>query len=487
MSLFKIAWRSIQQRALASWLTGLSMALGVALVVIVLVIYGLVSRSFSDAAQGYHLIVGKKGSSLQLVFNTVFHLSRPIENLPWSYYKELTTGKHGGVIDVAVPLCLGDSYKDFRVVGTTPDLFEKLSYGSFDNGDPKMYRCAEGRFFGRGEKDYFTAVIGSVAARQAGLQVGAKFSVTHGLADDAASHSHEEPFEVVGVLEPTGTPNDRAIFINIEGFFLISGHAGGEPEEADHHEKPDDKHAADTQSAVQSTGAAAKHDEYDKTKEDAKPAGSTAKPNVAKHDEHDHDHHHQGHEHQEPLPENQREVTSILLLLKHDAFAQDLYRVINKGNVAQAVFPSSEVLKLMEGMVGTVRWLFLILAGLVVVVAGIGVMVSIYNSMNDRRRDIAIMRSLGAGRVTVMFVVLLESIMLSVLGGLAGVLLAHLAIGALSNVIVGQTGVSVSMFQFEKIELVVIPGLVVLASLVGYLPALTAYRTDVAKALSAAP
>ncbi|MCE9552812.1 MAG: hypothetical protein K8T91_05475 [Planctomycetes bacterium] len=122
MSLFKIAWRSIQQRALASWLTGLSMALCVALVVIVFVIHGLVTRSFSDAAQGYHLIVGKKGSSLQLVFNTVFHLSRPIENLPWSYYKELTTGKHGGVIDVAVPLCMGDSYKDFRVVGTTPDL-----------------------------------------------------------------------------------------------------------------------------------------------------------------------------------------------------------------------------------------------------------------------------------------------------------------------------------------------------------------------------
>ena len=412
--------------------------LSVALVVIVLVIHGLVSRSFSDAAQGYHLIVGKKGSSLQLVFNTVFHLSRPIENLPWSYYKELTTGKHGAVIDVAVPLCLGDSYKDFRVVGTTPDLFEKLSYGSYDNGDPKMYRCAAGRFFGRGEKDYFTAVIGSVAARQAGLQVGTKFSVTHGLADDAASHSHEEPFEVVGVLEPTGTPNDRAIFINMEGFFLMSGHAADEPEGAGQHEK----HKA---------------------------------------------HQHESHEHHEPLPENQREVTAILLLLKHDAFAQDLYRLINKGNVAQAVFPSSEVLKLMEGMVGTIRWLLLILSGLVVVVAGIGVMVSIYNSMSDRRRDIAIMRSLGAGRRTVMFVVLLESIMLSVLGGLAGVLLAHAAIGALSNVIVGQTGVAVSMFQFEQIELVVIPGLVVLASLVGYLPALAAYRTDVAKALSAAP
>jgi putative ABC transport system permease protein len=85
-----------------------------------------------------------------------------------------------------------------------------------------------------------------------------------------------------------------------------------------------------------------------------------------------------------------------------------------------------------------------------------------------------------------MLVVLLESVMLSVLGGLAGVVLAHLAIGAASDVIVGQTGVTVSMFHFDLVELIVIPALIVLASLVGYLPALAAYRTDVAKVLSAA-
>jgi len=455
MSLFTIAWRSLQQRALSSWLTGLSMALGVALVVIVLVVHGLVSRSFSEAAQGYHLIVGKKGSSLQLVFNTVFHLSRPIENLPWAYYKEFKTGKFANTVEVAVPFCLGDSYKDFRVVGTTPDLFEKLSYGAYNDGTPKRYRCAQGRFFTTDKKDYFTAVIGSVAARQAGLSVGTKehpntFAVTHGLADDATAHHHHEQFEVVGVLEPTGTPNDRAIFLNIEGFFLISGHAKDAPEEA----KPGEKESPKADAA--------------------KPVSTNEKPEDRAHHEH------------KPLPENQREVTAILLLLKHDAFAQTLYPIINEGDVAQAVFPSSEVTKLMEGMVGTVRWLLLILSGLVVIVAGIGVMVSIYNSMNDRRRDIAIMRSLGAGRTTVMLVVLLESIMLSVLGGLAGVLLAHLAIGAASDVIVGQTGVTVSMFHFDMVELIVIPALVVLASLVGYLPALAAYRTDVAKALSAA-
>ena len=524
MSLWKIAWRSIQQRALASWLTGLSMALGVALVVIVLVVHGLVSRTFTDAAQGYHLIVGKKGSSTQLVLNTVFHMQRPIENLPWSYYKQLKKGKVDGSkypVQAVVPFCLGDSYEDFRVVGTTLEMFEKLSYGDSGDGQPKMYRCAAGRFFTDDEDDYFGAVIGSVAARKARLTVGQKFSVTHGLVDDVNAHVHEdEKFTVLGILEPTGTPNDRAVFINIEGFFLISGHAKEKPEEADHDKKPavdDHDHGKDadhekhdhdkkTTPAEQASGDAheheknptaaveqetgAKHDDHAEHS-DEKPA-KVAKPHEhAHHDDHDHHgHDHHGHAHHEPLPEDQREVTSILVLMADpggDAFASEMMRQINKGIVAQAVSPIREVSELMEGLVGTVRWLLLVLSGLVVLVAGIGVMVSIYNSMSDRRRDIAIMRSLGAGRNTVMFVVLLESIILSVLGGLAGVVLAHVVIGALSGVIVNQTGVTVNMFQFEPIELVIIPGLVVLASLVGYLPALAAYRTDVAKALSSAP
>src|SRR3569623_3696521 len=91
MSLWKIAWRSMQQRALASWLTGLSMALGVALVVTVLVIYGVVNESFRKSAAGYVLIVGAtKGGRLQIVLNTVYHLSTPVENIPYSYYKEFT-------------------------------------------------------------------------------------------------------------------------------------------------------------------------------------------------------------------------------------------------------------------------------------------------------------------------------------------------------------------------------------------------------------
>ena len=129
--------------------------------------------------------------------------------------------------------------------------------------------------------------------------------------------------------------------------------------------------------------------------------------------------------------------------------------------------------------------MLLILAVLVVVVAGVGILVSIYNSMSDRRHEIAVMRALGASRVTVGTIILLESIMLSLGGGLFGLAVGHALIGVLSPTIAEHTGVIVGAFQFQWQELILIPGLLVLATLVGYLPAMSAYRTDVAKSLTA--
>ena len=119
----------------------------------------------------------------------------------------------------------------------------------------------------------------------------------------------------------------------------------------------------------------------------------------------------------------------------------------------------------------------------VVIVAGVGMMVSIYNSMNERRQEIAIMRALGARRSTVMSIILLESILLSLGGGALGALIGHLAIGALAPLIMSYANVMIRPWDFQLAELILIPGLAGLASIVGYLPAVVAYRTDVAQSL----
>ncbi len=201
MGKIKIAWRNMQQRALASWLTAFSMALGVALVIAVLVLLNTVSDTFERNAQGFHLIVGAKGGREQLVLNTVYHLSQPVENVPYAFYKEFLPGGYfSSAVDVVIPYCLGDNYEGYRVVGTIPELFD-VPYGD----ESRPYEFADGQNFKH--EEYFEAVIGSVVARSTGLKVGDKFQPTHGVTG-SEGHKHDA-FDVVGILAPTGTPNDR--------------------------------------------------------------------------------------------------------------------------------------------------------------------------------------------------------------------------------------------------------------------------------------
>jgi putative ABC transport system permease protein len=420
MSLVKIAWRSIQQRRLASALTALSMGLGVALVVAVLVVYAVVSQSFHRGGEGYDLIVGPKGGDLELVLNAVYYLREPIGTIPYSYYEEFTRGRFALDTDVAVPICMGHSYRGFQVVGTVPEMLGELEYR---NG--QRYEYSEGGNFK--SENPFDAVIGWAVARQTGLKVGEKFKARHGVSEGAPYHKQE--FTVVGVLAQTGTPNDRALFVNMEGFYQLHSHEQGA------------EHTTDT-------------GEHDATHSD-----------------------------------DSRAVTAILVCVDQRKPGQSLVmqREINQGEVAQAVTPSTVIAKLFEGIVGNIQLVLLLMAVLIVVVAGLGIMVSIYNSMSERRHEIAVMRALGASRQTVMLIILVESILLSLGGGALGLLLGHGLIGLLGPVILEQTGVSVGLLQFRLIELVLIPGLIVLASAVGYLPAMTAYRTDVARSLTATP
>ena len=453
MNLWKIAWRSIQQRSLASLLTGLSMALGVSLVVTVLVVGQVVEKSFASGnALGYNVIVGAKGGRLDLLLNTVYYLNRPIENVPWDYYKEFlsadqrsdhTKGKFAEDVGLAIPVCLGDvvgENGEFRVVGTTPRLFSELLNSDFSSG---------GNFK---HDEFATGVLGVEVAKQLKLKVGESFEPAHGVGGEK-----HMPFKITGILARTGTPVDRAAFVNMEGFFLIPDHAKGGGHAEQHHAK-------------------------------------AGEPEEKGHDEKDHGE--KGHAHEEeheellkePLPEDQREVTAVLIRTASiggappELTAPDLVKHVNKDFVAQAIEPIKEISVLTNTFVKPLQLILLGLTVLIVIVAGVGIMVSIYNSMSERRHEIAVMRALGAHRGRIMMIVLAESILLALGGGLAGWLAGHVIVGAAGPLITEYTGVAAGFLQFvPKFELILIPGLIALASLVGYLPAVSAYRTDVAR------
>ena len=191
MPLWKIAWRSIQRRALASGLTAFSMALGVMLVVAVLLIHGVIAESFrNNSSLGYNLIVGAKGGRLQLVLNTVFYLSEPVENIPYTFYQEFLgaeeredgqDGRWKDYVERVVPVCMGDYFQKYRVVGTTPKMFDNYVY---NDDTQEKYEFAAGRNLQHLSEEYgfFEAVIGATVARETGLKVGDSIASTHGSA-----------------------------------------------------------------------------------------------------------------------------------------------------------------------------------------------------------------------------------------------------------------------------------------------------------------
>ncbi|MBQ1864229.1 MAG: ABC transporter permease [Thermoguttaceae bacterium] len=484
MSLWKIAWKSIEHRSLASTLTALSMALGVALVVSVLVVNGVVGKSFQQGAQGYDLIVGAKGSKLQLVLSTVFYNQDPVGLIPYEYYEYMRSSRYSAEVKTAIPIARGDNYQGSPVVATTPDYFQAVT-----KSDGKPYTLQKGEFFKN--VDYTGAVIGYAVAKKNKLQIGDEIRFGHTNSQD--ERDLHEPFKVVGILDHTGSPNDRAVFVNLEGFYREHEHnEGTEQVNYELREQEVAKKRAELGLADPTAELAEAHEHEGEEGE-----------------EHEHEH------------EHGRRLTAILLITKDQEVqvagtAEQVEAASQRPGVeiaeselvtperravidtavtalpakiegelleAQAVAPVQEIAAFFQDVIGNIQSVLIIFAIQVVIVAGVGMMVSIYNSMNERRQEIAIMRALGARRSTVMAIVLFESILLSLGGGFLGAVIGHLAIGGLAPFIMSYANVMVHPWDFQLIELVLIPCLVALASVVGYLPAVVAYRTDVAQAL----
>ena len=450
MNLATIAWKSIRQRGLASSLTALSVALGVMLMVAVLVIFGILQNTFNQRSINYDLIVGAKGDPLQLVLSTVYHISPPIENLPYRYYVDWKKDKR---IESAIPLAMGDVTEQgsFPIVGTIPEFFE-IDYAPgreflFTKDSAEMRRP-------------FEAYIGSRVAIENGWGIGAKFKLVHGGAD--SGHVHNEEFTVVGLLGPTGTPHDKTVYVNLEGFYQIEGH-----------DKP------------LGEGIKREREFYGEPPLSPEELAAEVKKIEAKYGTHDHaGHDHAGHNHIHELPMVQKQITAILLRCKGLTVGPLIAGELKKGYQAQAVNPIFPMQKLLDQFLRPAMELLMVLTVLIIVVSGIGIFVSIYNSMAARRREIAIMRALGAQRGTVFSIILAESIILCVGGGLLGLALGHGLVFVAAPIVESQTGLIVNPLAFEMQELLLLPALLLLATLVGILPGLTAYRTDVAESLS---
>lgn len=453
MNLFQIALRSLRQRTLSSLLTMTSVALGVGLIVAVLVVYGVVNGLFSQTGSGFDLLVGPKGSPTQLVLSTIYRIENPSEPLPYRYYTQLQQDKR---VERAVPLAVGDATEEggFKIVGTTPEFF-LLPYSRDGAGNPRMLT-----FSGDLMKSQWDAMIGSEVARMNGWDVGAEFKMVHGgQSVEEGGHVHDERFTVRGILQPTGTPNDRTVFVNLQGFLSIDGH-----------DKPIAEAIAREAEFFGETEAQIR-ERYGAVIDEIE--AST------------------GHYHG-TMPDLQKEISAILLTMSSKGASPyvsqsrslQMKAEINEGFKSMAVSPVQVMTNLVQTQIGDIKNVMLLLTALIVVVSANGIFVSIYNSMADRRKEIGIMRALGARRGTMLGIILAESVLLCLGGGLLGFFGGHLLVLVAAPWIASKYGLIIDPWHFEVAELAIFPVLLALAVIVGILPGLTAYRTDVASALA---
>ena len=306
----------------------------------------------------------------------------------------------------AAPIGLGDNYAGYRIVGTEPHFFEMPGR----NGN-RFFSLEQGHWF----EDPFEVVLGSQVAAATGLDIGDTFFGTHGLVDVPGSEVHGDfPYKVSGVLAPTGTAQDRAIFGTLESIWEI-------------HETESDRQSASPGGAVISES-------------------------------------------------NEREVTAILLRLKMPGLRLWIADEITKLSGGIAAIPINEILRFQRGIIGPVQKALLFVAGAVVIVACLTVITTLHQAAERRRRDIAVLRSLGAVRHEVAALVFAEGALLTSGGIVFGLMLGHGGLALAAESIRESTGLILNPWRMPKTEWTALGIMAFCGAVASLIPSVSSYR-----------
>ena len=399
-----LAWRYLWSRPLAAALNLLLLTLGLAAITLVLLVSTQLDRAFERDLEGIDLVVGAKGSPLQLILAGVFHIDVPTGNIP---LQEVQALQQNPLVAQVVPLSLGDSYQGYRIVGTTPDYVAH-------------YRAtlAEGALW----QQPMEAVLGASAARGIVKQghagqplVGATFIGSHGLGGGGHAHG-DHPYRVSGVLAPCGCVLDRLILTSTESVWQVHETAtADDPEDLE-------------------------------------------------------------------ILKQEREVTAALVRYRTPLAAVSLPRAINANTSMQAAVPAMEVTRLLR-LLGVGADVLRAFGGVLLAVAALSVFIALWNAVRERRFDLAMLRMLGAPPGRVAGLVLCEALWLAALACALGLLLGHGLAHALGWALQAQglLPVTGAVWLPQEAGVPLLAGLV--AALAALLPAMQAYRTDVADLL----
>jgi putative ABC transport system permease protein len=435
MNLFRLAWKNLTHKPLSALLGILLFALSVGLVSLLFSLRKQADEQFDANLAEVNLVVGAKGSPLNLVLNSMYHLGYPNGNVTLGEVRAFLNPKHP-LIEAAIPLSLGDGYRGYRIVGTVAEILDWYDA-----------EVAEGEIWQRD----FEVVIGPNVAQNTGLSIGDTFRSAHGIVDEGEdAMEHDDDFTVVGILAESGTVLDDAILTTNPTYWYSHDHGGAE-EDHDH----------------------ADHD----------------------HEDHDHaDHDHAGHDHDDHssvggkeellAAADDKELTSLLIRYKNiNARTLSFARNINDNTDLLAAEPPYQISEVRRQFDNGQRILRILVVA-IIIVSALSIFISLFSSLRDRRYELAMLRVMGSGRGGLFGLIVLEGLFVAAIGALAGLFLSHGILSVMASNIKDDFRYQLDAWRFLPEEGWMFLGALALGFLAAVIPAIQASNTDIGETLT---
>jgi len=401
----------------------LSLALlifGIGIISLLLQLNSLIKTQMDNNLKGIDMVVGAKGSPLQLILSAVYHIDSPTGNISFEDAKKI---KNNRMVGSSIDLLYGDNYKGYRIVGTEEKFLELYNA-----------KIKEGRKW----NNPLEVVVGSKIHTKLNISIDDELISSHGLRETGEQHS-DQLFKVVGLLEPSNSVIDQLIVTSPESIWdLHDDHDHDEEHEHDH----DEEHEHD-------------HDEEH---------------------EHDHDEEHE-HDHDD------KEITAMLIKFKSPMNIIQFPRQINENTNLQAAVPSYEISRLFK-LFGFGIETLTYLAYLIIIVSGFSLFINLFNSMRERKYEMALIRTLGSSRRQLSMMIIFESLILTTVGFFIGLLVSRLGVMFVSSLMEESLNYNLNSFGILNEELWLLVLSIFIGLVSSIIPALQVYNLNISETLA---
>jgi len=406
MNLLIISISYLISRLQSSILNIITMASGIMLITILLLGGYQIQEKLTNDAKGIDTVIGAKGSPLQLVLSSIYHIDIPTGNINEKDYHNIS--KHP-LVKKAIPISLGDNYQNFRIIGTEHSYLKHFK-ASLKNG--KIWQ------------NNMEVILGYEVAKSTKLKIGDKFFGNHGLIEGGEIHDDKE-YLIVGVLEKNNNILDKLIITSTASIWHIHNH----------------------------------------------------------HDEHK-NHHNNNHDKQKSNhSETPKEITAILINFKNKMAMMSFPRHINKNSNLLAASPAFEISRLIK-IIGIGKDSIILFASFLIIISLCSILISMLNSVHQRRYDLAIFRTLGASRKKIFLIVITEGMIITIIGSLLGIIFGHLLIEIIATYSSNNRNLGIRGFIFIPQILILWFANLILCFAICLIPAIKAYKTDIKEMLT---